>query len=586
MSSLYKWTALVHEQQIRLLTLLPGNLDEPLQGELNVVSLSDNTKYEAISYSWESRELPATILCNGQRIPITSNLHAALDLFRLPNQPCQLWVDAICIDQSNDGEKASQVRLMGRIFGGAECVLVWLGAADDADDFAMRFIQEMRMDSRFGPSVDAMSDDEMLSVSDALKSLCSRGYWQRLFIVQEVALAKQVVLFCGRYEIHWKIITEAMLMSGSAIWTERLKVALAAKGRDAENGFLTEIFHTQGPRSLISPSSEASTGMYQDRKRETFRLAVMMADKACFDPRDKIFGIYSLLPPSMQRRINVDYSLETADIFLTAAKAFIQGAECLDIINWPNRQESNTVQLPFWVPDWSLSFDVTPYAVYHEYWNSTPDPRTNFVDYQIQDDGVLQIKGCTIGTITSTSECPILASKAQGPVSELELNELWLFFLECYLSTGGPACDSSIQSFLDCIGVQYKLEPRHFRDWLDTYSYKDSVSSPADFILPLAELDHMCRVRNVQTHRKFFLCDVRHDPLISRTWGWGMTSTAVREGDLLCVLPGCLLPVVLRARDHGKHVIVSDAYTDEALMERLLRCFHDGSIVRQDFFIC
>ena len=42
-----------------------------------------------------------------------------------------LWTDALCIDQSNFQERASQVELMGRIYSSADDVIVWLGEEDD-----------------------------------------------------------------------------------------------------------------------------------------------------------------------------------------------------------------------------------------------------------------------------------------------------------------------------------------------------------------------------------------------------------------------------------------------------------------------
>ncbi|KAK7178548.1 heterokaryon incompatibility protein [Paraphaeosphaeria sporulosa] len=36
-----------------------------------------------------------------------------------------LWVDAVCIDQSNTSERTYQVRMLDRIYSEAECVVVW-----------------------------------------------------------------------------------------------------------------------------------------------------------------------------------------------------------------------------------------------------------------------------------------------------------------------------------------------------------------------------------------------------------------------------------------------------------------------------
>lgn len=69
---------------------------------------------------------------------LTDSLHQALQHFRDPAEPICLWADALCIDQSNDDEKAVQVAMMADIFGSAAQVLVWLGPSepDDAITFA------------------------------------------------------------------------------------------------------------------------------------------------------------------------------------------------------------------------------------------------------------------------------------------------------------------------------------------------------------------------------------------------------------------------------------------------------------------
>lgn len=44
-----------------------------------------------------------------------------------------LWVDALCIDQGNDGEKAVQVGMMGEIYRDARRVRAWIGKRDEED---------------------------------------------------------------------------------------------------------------------------------------------------------------------------------------------------------------------------------------------------------------------------------------------------------------------------------------------------------------------------------------------------------------------------------------------------------------------
>jgi len=60
--------------------------------------------------------------------------------------PCRLlWVDAICINQSDDTEKAVQVAEMHHIYQKATSVYVWLGPASDTSDLAMSAMNELRV---------------------------------------------------------------------------------------------------------------------------------------------------------------------------------------------------------------------------------------------------------------------------------------------------------------------------------------------------------------------------------------------------------------------------------------------------------
>jgi hypothetical protein len=117
---------------IRLLRLLP-NEDEaaPLHCELRNYSLrrlSPRTHlYEALSYVWGDPDKTLSICVGKNRFQVTVNLHAALSRLRDHSFKRIIWVDAICIDQSNKEERKQQVQLMAKIYSNAHRVIVWLG---------------------------------------------------------------------------------------------------------------------------------------------------------------------------------------------------------------------------------------------------------------------------------------------------------------------------------------------------------------------------------------------------------------------------------------------------------------------------
>lgn len=118
---------------MRLVTLLPGSPESPLECE--IVEAHDlDVSYEALSYAWGDNELSNSVQVRhstgteqpSRNIPITRNLFEALRRLQL-NAPRTLWIDALCINQNDLTEKASQVARMGQIYRNASAVIVWLG---------------------------------------------------------------------------------------------------------------------------------------------------------------------------------------------------------------------------------------------------------------------------------------------------------------------------------------------------------------------------------------------------------------------------------------------------------------------------
>ena len=123
------YTALSAERsEIRLLRVLPAQ-DESSQVacEYSSISLLDTPVYNALSYVWGDPTVTTPILVNGEVFHTTTNLAAALRLFRTKGMEELLWVDAICIDQGSVEEKNQQLPLMRDIYVKARKTLVWFG---------------------------------------------------------------------------------------------------------------------------------------------------------------------------------------------------------------------------------------------------------------------------------------------------------------------------------------------------------------------------------------------------------------------------------------------------------------------------
>jgi hypothetical protein len=124
---------------IRGLRLQPGDASAKLVCHLETVSLENSPGYEALSYccSWGSESNTYETSCNGSRITVTQSLRDALQDLRTPDKIWILWVDALCINQRDDGEKTRRVVMMGDIYRRARKVAVHLGPGKLVPDISL-----------------------------------------------------------------------------------------------------------------------------------------------------------------------------------------------------------------------------------------------------------------------------------------------------------------------------------------------------------------------------------------------------------------------------------------------------------------
>lgn len=170
-------------RQIRLLHVEPNPSD--LSARLESVSLDDDPKYTALSYTWGTDSSNgAGITLKGPRqvgrLPITNNLQAVLQHLCAGGEPLTLWIDALCINQKDTAEKSSQITLMKDVYSKAESTCIWLGPTADDSDLAMTSIGELYAARTYVIPDDALSEAQI----EAINALMVREWWSRIWVVQ------------------------------------------------------------------------------------------------------------------------------------------------------------------------------------------------------------------------------------------------------------------------------------------------------------------------------------------------------------------------------------------------------------------
>ena len=130
----YRHQALGVVNEIRLLAILPGPFNYPIRCTLTAVCLDDDPAYDALSYTWGSLVTDETLICDGQILQVTLNLHEGLRRLRRRRSVRVVWVDAVCINQDDVAERNQQILYMTRIFRDARQVVIWLGETSDKYD--------------------------------------------------------------------------------------------------------------------------------------------------------------------------------------------------------------------------------------------------------------------------------------------------------------------------------------------------------------------------------------------------------------------------------------------------------------------
>lgn len=170
---------------------------------VQVCSLSDAPPFAAVSYTWGAPNTGYLIELNGQNYAVRENCHSALEYLFKHCRSDHIWIDSVCIDQTDMDEKPAQVSLMGQVYRQAAEVYAFVGA--EADDSHFLF-EQVHLETALNGHRTSLSVSESLSgrgkayyerLAMALTCFTRRPYFTRLWIVQELLLAAEVYVACG-----------------------------------------------------------------------------------------------------------------------------------------------------------------------------------------------------------------------------------------------------------------------------------------------------------------------------------------------------------------------------------------------------
>lgn len=295
--------------EIRLVRVSDLVNDLYLGLETKTVRLEDvDDQYIAISYVWGA-ELPAhRVYVNGQILLIRRNIwkflvHSQLALNIADNW---LWIDSICINQNDVPEKNHQVAMMGKIFGCAREVFVWLGPYDGVKPLEDRYVEVNKHENyisaaTMGSGPDLAQAWEASGLPDVLWEMLDFAmtnlYWTRLWIIQELRLARKPYIIFAQFLVPFQVFADL-----HSPWQQATMPFRTTLGQSTQQRAIDDNIQA----TLNAPESEPYT-------RSLLHLIYRHKKSRCQDRRDKIFGLLALA--DLAEPFDVDYSISRQELF-------------------------------------------------------------------------------------------------------------------------------------------------------------------------------------------------------------------------------------------------------------------------------
>ncbi|KAL8926894.1 MAG: hypothetical protein Q9208_002703 [Pyrenodesmia sp. 3 TL-2023] len=355
----FHYEALSNPRRIRLLKLLPASSrSEDITCTIDKACLDDDVQYEALSYTWGDATQRSELHSNGEVLSITCNLDTALRHLRHSLAPRILWVDAVCINQSDTEERNQQVALMRDVFTKASQVIAWLGEEHPSDSAAMEFgdLKPLPVNS---PEKDkilklAALQAQLPSSLMAARLLVQRPWFGRAWIIQEAALARRLQVQCGQKVIDWESLHGNLRLLDSMNDASGARVSF-------NNPFYQRLGFIEATRSSIKTDRSRhlnhrplTTGENMLTRRSAWKQihsAVINARSyGATDQRDHIYALLGLINAD-GAPFPVDYSLPYTKVFRNFARFVIQETDSLSGLGQVD--SSATASLESWVPDYS-----------------------------------------------------------------------------------------------------------------------------------------------------------------------------------------------------------------------------------------
>jgi hypothetical protein len=582
---LFHFDRLEDRHDIRLLHVLPGKPGDVLQCKCIRCPLgrgpseSPGPEYTAISYTWGNVNQTEPILLNDRKYYTTQNARDVLLHMRSQQTTQVVWIDAICIDQNTIAERNDQVRRMDQIFANAQQTLVWLGHASEDSDVAMDFIPTINQALSDLEGSESLTDTMLLQKLAtqldspswvALGNLFARPWFQRVWVIQEVALSRITHIVCGERKLAWEDV--GCMIENMLRWRLIHLIKQKASSNQLTTGAST-LFCIQNTRRQMQAGNKRA-------------LSAVLFETMGFlatDAKDQVFGILGLVRNTKDGGLQVNYEDTVQDVYIKATRWSLQDEMSLDILYLAGVTHTRNISnLPSWVPDFSLDISINPFGLPIPGQPVPYQAGGNTISSRRFLDNCLIVQGVVVGTLHDFGHARVAAFQLRDEkahktwrdwvLQAIELTAthkdralhqktsggLWRTLIANVAHPSKQLAPLCYAKYLESFREVYIDDVRHQDlDWREAHARVANDKALCDDVKDEAQ-QYLFAFLDASIGRRFCVTD---------SGELGLVPAGVAKRDRVCVFLGAKTPFIIREvpdgdSGQGKFVLVGDCYID------------------------
>ena len=382
------------------------------------------------------------------RLLITESILECLDTFRGRRPGAAFWIDAVCINQKDLGERAAQVQLMRYVFSQAMEVWVWLGSSQSP-------VRELVRGIRGAADLPHSLTDEHGKRFICQVSLLSQlEWWYRVWTVQEIVLSKHIRLWYGDIAV---TVSDLWSWRGDMLDLMDRQQDLGSRASDTNQlGHCVNHISRLRFRQNLLPRMQS----VDPRRREIESLRILAESRAAssLDVRDRVYGQLAIFETVLQAEIvPPDYTVSASNAYINFAFHWCRINESLNILNQVSSSRNSMLALPTWVPDWSsrdsFNTELHRLSARRQYRASRNAVLVNPI---LTPDSKLHISGLEIDdikTLSTVREATAVPTSKDERASLMRRADLWKRFYHDAIKE--TQCPGSLCTGYSCITTSF-----------------------------------------------------------------------------------------------------------------------------------